>query len=226
MIEFADGEVAVRAPKLRKIKSSLKSIQSSFGRLFVEETNKELYMKVDRLMIRFDTCQGEVEQLEIDFQIQEQKELNKLRAKVAFDRNLVRLQAIEASISDDSSEQEKQTARAKLAVLCMDYSDEDVEKVKIDNWSDLKFKLGSILYTVSPSLNQSFNDSQTGSNHTYTGTHTGSASNVIDTPGGANAGANRRRLEWKTLPTFDGDIGKYFIFKSGFQDRMKTDNIT
>ena len=32
VIELADGEVAVRAPKLRKIKSSLKSIQLSFGR--------------------------------------------------------------------------------------------------------------------------------------------------------------------------------------------------
>ena len=183
-------------------------------------------MKVNRLMIRFDTCQGEVEQLEIDFQIQEQKVLSKIRAKTAFDRNLVKLQIIEAELSDGSGEQEKQAARAKLAVLCSEYSDEDVEQLKIDEWSDLKYKLGSILYTVSPSLNQSFNGSQAGSNHTYTGTDTGSASNVIDTPGEANAGANRRRLEWKTLPTFDGDIGKYFIFKSGFQDRMKTYNIT
>ena len=73
----------------------------------------------------------------------------------------------------------------------MDYPDEDVGKVKIDDWSDLKFKLGSILYTVSPSLNQPFNGSQAGSNHNYTGIDTGSASNVIDTPGGANGGANR-----------------------------------
>ena len=36
VIELADGEVAVRAPKLRKIKSSIKSIQSSFGRLLLK----------------------------------------------------------------------------------------------------------------------------------------------------------------------------------------------
>ena len=125
VIDLIDGETTARVPKLRKIKSSIRGIRSSFTRLSIDSTvDKELYMKVHKLETRFETCQGEVEELEIDFQVKEQEEVDKLRATVvikakndAFDRNLVRLQNIEASISDGSSEQEKQAARSKLAVL-------------------------------------------------------------------------------------------------------------
>ena len=87
--------------------------------------------------------------------------------------------------------------------------------VFVEDDDDLKLEVGAILHPVEASLNQSFN-----------GSHVGSTNSAgINDGAFSNGGGRGNRLEWKTLPKFDGDIGNYVVFKASYQARMVADNV-
>ena len=191
-----DGESKISTPKLRQLEKTISN--------FYKQTEGAAGVFTGDLATKFSDLGERVSNAADDLAyLEELKELNDLKQAKDIQLNIIinKLENLKTSITSEYSVEDKKIVKAKVAgyreqVERMGYRDMSEDKMK--EVCNLMWDVTDLVYIPEPTQNGSV----------AVGSLAGSAQD--------NCSYKEERVEWKTLPTFSGDVARYSVFKGAF----------
>ena len=205
-----DGVVAdLPAQRVRRYEKTIKELRNKLSNATLgvvpteeqKEEHKALEVRVLKVVDELILLQ---EQSDIEREIRQKK--------AQIDLKLKRLKKLKESIISDNSIDNKVKAKAVISEIC-DTNSIDLTGAETSRETELynlAMDLKEMVIVTEPPMSFSLDGSHISS------IHAGGSVNS-----GGSAGSREERVEYKTLPTFEGDVARYEIFKGAFQERMR-----